>query len=227
MQLTVEKIISASILSANFACLGQEVTDVLTAGADWVHFDVMDQHYVANLTVGPIVCQALRTHGVTAPIDVHLMVEKVDELILAFAAAGASLITFHPSASNDVNKSLQLIRGNGCSAGLAFNPTEDFNLATYNVNTLDLVLLMTVEPGRGGQPLIPAVLKKIAVARAMLDELDLPIRLAVDGGVTQQNIANLAALGADTFVAGSAIFNTVDQPQTIAKLRAEIANCQK
>ena len=218
----MKKIISASILAANFACLGQEAKEVINAGADWIHFDVMDNHYVPHLTVGPLVCQALRDYGITAPIDVHLMTKPVDNLIIEFARAGAHTITFHPSASPDVNNSLRLIQHHGCKAGLAFNPEEQFELQPYDINHIDQILLMTVVPGQGGQQLIPKVLAKISQARAMLDQQAKPIRLAVDGGITLDNIAELARRGADLFVAGSAIFKAQDYQQAIASMQAEL-----
>ena len=215
-------VIAPSILSADFARLGEEVEQVLASGADWVHFDVMDNHYVPNLTIGPMVCQALRNHGVTAPIDVHLMVEPVDALIGMFADAGASLISFHPDASVHVDRSLQLIRDAGCQAGLVFNPAAGLEPLKYVMDKVDLVLLMSVNPGFGGQSFIPSTLPKLREARAMIDAVGLPIRLEVDGGVSAANIREIAEAGADTFVAGSAIFNQPDYQAVIDKMRQEI-----
>ena len=215
-------VIAPSILSADFARLGEEVEQVLASGADWVHFDVMDNHYVPNLTIGPMVCQALRNHGVTAPIDVHLMVEPVDALIGMFADAGASLISFHPDASVHVDRSLQLIRDAGCQAGLVFNPAAGLEPLKYVMDKVDLVLLMSVNPGFGGQSFIPSTLLKLREARAMIDAAGLPIRLEVDGGVSAANIREIAEAGADTFVAGSAIFNQPDYQAVIDKLRQEL-----
>ena len=215
-------VIAPSILSADFARLGEEVEQVLASGADWVHFDVMDNHYVPNLTIGPMVCQALRNHGVTAPIDVHLMVEPVDALIGMFADAGASLISFHPDASVHVDRSLQLVRDAGCQAGLVFNPAAGLEPLKYVMDKVDLVLLMSVNPGFGGQSFIPSTLLKLREARAMIDAAGLPIRLEVDGGVSAANIREIAEAGADTFVAGSAIFNQPDYQAVIDKLRQEL-----
>ena len=215
-------VIAPSILSADFARLGEEVEQVLASGADWVHFDVMDNHYVPNLTIGPMVCQALRNHGVTAPIDVHLMVEPVDALIGMFADAGASLISFHPDASVHVDRSLQLVRDAGCQAGLVFNPAAGLEPLKYVMDKVDLVLLMSVNPGFGGQSFIPSTLPKLREARAMIDAVGLPIRLEVDGGVSAANIREIAEAGADTFVAGSAIFNQPDYQAVIDKMRQEI-----
>ena len=215
--------IAPSILSANFARLGQEVDDVLAAGADIVHFDVMDNHYVPNLTIGPLVCEALRKHGVTAPIDVHLMVKPVDRIIPDFAKAGATYITFHPEASGHVDRTLQLIRDSGCKSGLVFNPATPLDYLQYVMDKIDMVLLMSVNPGFGGQSFIPATLNKLRQARKLIDSSGLPIRLEVDGGVKADNIKAIAEAGADTFVAGSAIFNTKDYRATIANLRAQIA----
>lgn len=215
-------VIAPSILSADFARLGEEVEHVLAAGADWVHFDVMDNHYVPNLTIGPMVCKALRDFGVSAPIDVHLMVKPVDALIGMFADAGASVISFHPDASTHVDRSLQLIRDAGCQAGLVFNPATGLDALKYVMDKIDLVLLMSVNPGFGGQSFIPSTLGKLREARAMIDESELPIRLEVDGGVTAANIQKIAEAGADTFVAGSAIFNQPDYQTVIEQMRAEL-----
>ena len=212
-------VIAPSILSADFARLGEEVEQVLASGADWVHFDVMDNHYVPNLTIGPMVCQALRDHGVTAPIDVHLMVEPVDALIGMFADAGASVISFHPDASIHVDRSLQLIRDAGCQAGLVFNPAAGLEPLRYVMDKVDLVLLMSVNPGFGGQSFIPSTLPKLREARALIDAAGLPIRLEVDGGVSAANIREIAEAGADTFVAGSAIFNQPDYQTVIDTMR--------
>jgi ribulose-phosphate 3-epimerase len=216
-------IIAPSILSADFARLGAEVDAVLEAGADWVHFDVMDNHYVPNLTIGPLVCEALRKHGVTAPIDVHLMVKPVDRIVPDFARAGASLISFHPEASEHVDRTLQLIREHGCQAGLVFNPATPLSHLEYVLDKVDLVLIMSVNPGFGGQAFIPAALDKLRRARQMIDASGRAIRLEVDGGVKADNIAQIAAAGADTFVAGSAIFNAPDYSEVIARMRAEVA----
>ncbi|MCX2784203.1 ribulose-phosphate 3-epimerase [Microbulbifer thermotolerans] len=215
--------IAPSILSADFARLGEEVDAVLAAGADWVHFDVMDNHYVPNLTIGPMVCQALRKHGVEAPIDVHLMVEPVDDMIRMFADAGATYITFHPEASRHVDRSLQLIRSLGCKAGLVFNPATGLDAAKYVMDKLDMILLMSVNPGFGGQKFIPTALDKLREARALIDASGLDIRLEIDGGVTRDNIAEIAAAGADTFVAGSAIFNADDYGEVIDAMRRNLA----
>jgi ribulose-phosphate 3-epimerase len=198
--------IAPSILSADFAKLGEEVDNVLAAGADIVHFDVMDNHYVPNLTIGPLVCEALRKHGVTAPIDVHLMVKPVDRIIPDFAAAGASYITFHPEASEHVDRTLQLIRNEGCKAGLVFNPATPLSVLEYVMDKVDMILLMSVNPGFGGQSFIPATLDKLRQARKMIDESGLDIRLEIDGGVKADNIREIKEAGADTFVAGSGIF---------------------
>ena len=215
-------VIAPSILSADFARLGEEVERVLEAGADWVHFDVMDNHYVPNLTIGPMVCKALRDYGVSAPIDVHLMVQPVDELIGMFADAGASVISFHPDASIHLDRSLQLIRDAGCKAGLVFNPATGLEALKYVVDKVDLVLLMSVNPGFGGQSFIPSTLPKLREARSLIDTSGLPIRLEVDGGVSPSNISEIAAAGADTFVAGSAIFNQPDYKKVIEKMRLEL-----
>ena len=201
-----DHLIAPSILSANFARLGEEVDDVIRAGADWVHFDVMDNHYVPNLTIGPLVCSALRSHGVEAPIDVHLMVKPVDRIIPDFADAGASSITFHPEASEHIDRSLQLVRDCGCQSGLVFNPATRLDVLEHVIDKVDIILLMSVNPGFGGQSFIPAVLDKIREARRIIDHSGRDIRLEVDGGVKTDNIADIAAAGADTFVAGSAIF---------------------
>jgi ribulose-phosphate 3-epimerase len=216
-------LIAPSILSADFARLGEEVRNVLAAGADWVHFDVMDNHYVPNLTIGPLVCEALRRHGITAPIDVHLMVEPVDRIIPDFAKAGASLISFHPEASEHVDRSLQLIRDSGCKAGLVFNPATPLHHLDYVMDRIDLILIMSVNPGFGGQSFLPSVLPKIREARARIQASGRDIRLEVDGGVKVDNIAEIAAAGADTFVAGSAIFNAPDYAKVIAEMRSEVA----
>lgn len=221
---SAQHLIAPSILSADFARLGEEVDNVLAAGADIVHFDVMDNHYVPNLTIGPMVCKALRKHGVTAPIDVHLMVTPVDDLIGMFADAGASIITFHPEASQHVDRSLQLIREAGCMAGLVLNPATPVTWLEHVMDKLDMILLMSVNPGFGGQSFIPATLDKLKMVREMIDDSDYDIRLEVDGGVKINNIAEIAKAGADTFVAGSAIFNTDDYAATIRALRKELAS---
>ncbi len=219
--------IAPSILSANFARLGAEVDAVLAAGADIVHFDVMDNHYVPNLTLGPMVCRALREHGVQAPIDVHLMVTPVDALAASFAAAGSTYITFHPDASTHVDRTLQVIRDAGCKAGLVFNPASGLEAARYVMDKLDMILLMSVNPGFGGQKFIPATLGKLREARALIDASGYPIRLEVDGGIGVGNIRAVAEAGADTFVAGSAIFGTADYARTIAAMRAELAQVRR
>ncbi len=216
-------IIAPSILSANFARLGEEVDNVLAAGADWVHFDVMDNHYVPNLTIGPMVCQALRKHGVTAPIDVHLMVEPVDRIVPDFAEAGASIISFHPEASRHVHRTIQLIKSHGCKAGLVLNPATPLEVLDWVLDDLDLVLLMSVNPGFGGQAFIPSTLDKLRAVRTMIDKLGRPVRLEVDGGVKADNIGEIAAAGADAFVAGSAIFNAPDYAAVIAQMRTNVA----
>jgi len=216
-------IIAPSILSANFAKLGEEVDNVLAAGADWVHFDVMDNHYVPNLTIGPMVCKALRKHGVTAPIDVHLMVEPVDRIVPDFAEAGASIISFHPEASRHVHRTIQLIKSHGCKAGLVLNPATPVEVLDWVLEDLDLVLLMSVNPGFGGQAFIPSTLDKLRAVRAMIDKLGKPVLLEVDGGVKADNIGEIAAAGADAFVAGSAIFNARDYAAMIAKMRGNVA----
>ncbi len=217
-----EYLIAPSILSADFARLGEEVDAVLRAGADIVHFDVMDNHYVPNLTIGPMVCAALRKYGITAAIDVHLMVSPVDQLISDFAEAGATYITFHPDASTHVDRSLQLIRAAGCKAGLVFNPHLGLDVLRYVLDKVDMVLLMSVNPGFGGQSFIPSTLCKLREARDMITASGFDIRLEVDGGVTPKNIAEIAAAGADTFVAGSAIFNQPDYAKVIEQMRAEL-----
>ena len=219
--------IAPSILSADFARLGEEVDQVLAAGADIVHFDVMDNHYVPNLTIGPMVCEALRKHGVTAPIDVHLMVSPVDDLIKMFIDAGASYITFHPEASNHIDRSLQLIRDGGCKAGLVFNPATPLHYIDHVMDKLDMILLMSVNPGFGGQKFIPGTLDKLREARKRIGDSGLDIRLEIDGGVKTDNIREIAEAGADTFVAGSAIFKTDDYKTTIDQMRAELELAKK
>ncbi len=218
--------ICPSILSADFARLGEEVDAVLAAGADMVHFDVMDNHYVPNLTVGPLVCAALRRHGVTAPIDVHLMVTPVDRIVGDFAEAGASRISFHPEASEHVDRTLELIRSLGCSPGLVFNPATPLDHLRYVMDKVDLVLVMSVNPGFGGQSFIPSALAKLRDARRLIDESGREIRLQVDGGVKVDNIGDIAAAGADTFVAGSAIFGAADYARVIGAMRAAIARAR-
>lgn len=219
--------IAPSILSADFARLGEEVVAVLAAGADRVHFDVMDNHYVPNLTIGPLVCEALRRYGITAPIDVHLMVKPVDRIIPDFAKAGATLITFHPEATEHIDRSLQLTRDLGCQAGLAFNPATPLDYLKYVMDKLELILLMSVNPGFGGQSFIPSVLPKLREARRLIDDSGGAIRLEIDGGVKADNIRQIAEAGADTFVAGSAIFGAADRRAAIAALRAELARISR
>ncbi len=215
-------VIAPSILSANFAKLGEEVDNVLAAGADWVHFDVMDNHYVPNLTIGPLVCEALRKHGVTAPIDVHLMVEPVDRIIPDFAKAGATHISFHPEASRHVHRSVQLIKSLGCHAGLVLNPATPVDVLDYMLDEIDHVLLMSVNPGFGGQAFIASTLDKLRVVRARIDASGRPIRLEVDGGIKPDNIGEIARAGADSFVAGSAIFSQPDYADVIRRMKAEV-----
>lgn len=218
--------IAPSILSADFARLGEEVDTVLAAGADVVHFDVMDNHFVPNLTIGPMVCQALRKHGVTAPIDVHLMVEPVDRIIPDFAKAGASIITFHPEASTHIDRTLQMIRDEGCQAGLVFNPATPLHYLDYVMDKVDVILLMSVNPGFGGQSFIPATYDKIREVRKRIDVSGRQIRLEVDGGVKVDNIGEIARAGADMFVAGSAIFNQDDYAKVIADMRGQLAGAR-
>ncbi|MEK9626922.1 MAG: ribulose-phosphate 3-epimerase [Gammaproteobacteria bacterium] len=223
-------LIAPSILSANFARLGEEVDQVLASGADWVHFDVMDNHFVPNLTIGPMVCEALRSHGVKAPIDVHLMIEPVDRIIPDFAAAGATYITFHPEASPHIDRTLQLIRSEGCKPGLVFNPATPLTYLEHVLDKLDMILLMSVNPGFGGQTFIPSSLEKLRKVRQLIDASGCDIRLEIDGGVKVENIAAIRKAGADTFVAGSAIFGDgkEDDPNrydsVIARMRSELAS---
>jgi len=218
----VTPLIAASILSADFARLGEDVAAVLKAGADIVHFDVMDNHFVPNLTIGPLLCAALRNYGIAAPIDVHLMIEPVDRIVPDFARAGADYITFHPEASRHVDRSLALIRDEGCKAGLVFNPATPLTCLEHVIDKIDMVLIMSVNPGFGGQKFIPAALDKLREARAIIDRSGREIRLEIDGGVKTDNIGAIAAAGADTFVAGSAIFGSDDYAATIAAMRSEI-----
>jgi len=224
MQSTV---IAPSILSANFAKLGEEVDNVLRAGADWVHFDVMDNHYVPNLTIGPLVCEALRKHGVTAPIDVHLMIEPVDRIVPDFAKAGASMITFHPEASRHVHRTIQLIKSHGCQAGVVLNPATPIDVLDYVLEELDMVLVMSVNPGFGGQAFISSALEKLRRIRERIDATGKPIRLEIDGGVKPENIAEIAAAGADTFVAGSAIFGQKDYADVVRRMKDAVAAARK
>ena len=228
-----EDLIAPSILSADFAKLGEEVDNVLAAGADIVHFDVMDNHYVPNLTIGPLVCQALRKHGVTAPIDVHLMVKPVDRIVPDFAKAGATYITFHPEASEHIDRTLQLIRNEGCKSGLVFNPATSLSYLEYVLDKVDMVLLMSVNPGFGGQSFIPSALEKLKQVRAMIDESGRDIRLEIDGGVKADNIAEIKAAGADTFVSGSGIFGKASDADPnrydsiIRRMREEMATVSR
>jgi len=215
-------VISPSILSADFARLGEDTQAVIDAGADWVHFDVMDNHFVPVMTIGPLVCKALRNYGITAPIDVHLMVQPVDDLVVQFAKAGASMITFHPEASIHVDRTISLIKESGCQAGLVLNPTTPVSVLDWALPQLDMVLLMSVNPGFGGQSFIPYVMEKARKVRSLIDASGLDIRLEIDGGVTVDNIGNIAAAGVDTFVSGSAIFGTDDYAKTIAGMRESI-----
>ena len=216
---TKDYIIAPSILSADFSRLGEEVNSVLKAGADWIHFDVMDNHYVPNLTIGPMVCQSLRDYGITAPIDVHLMVKPVDQLIKSFSKAGATYITFHPEASDDVDRSLDLIKDNGCKAGLVLNPDISIEVLDGFLDKLDMILLMSVFPGFGGQEFIDSVLDKVTKMRSIINENNLKTRLEIDGGIKLENIREVADAGADTFVSGSAIFGEPDYSEIIQKMR--------
>ena len=221
-----DNLIAPSILSADFARLGEEVVNVLNAGADIVHFDVMDNHFVPNLTIGPLVCEALRKHGVTAPIDVHLMIEPVDRIIPDFAKAGANYITFHPEASRHIDRSLQMIRDHGCKAGLVFNPGTPLHYLDHVLDKIDMILLMSVNPGFGGQSFIPSALDKLRQVRKIIDNSGLDIRLEIDGGVKTDNIREIKEAGADTFVAGSAIFGKPDYKKVIDEMRAELAKAK-
>ncbi len=219
-----QAVIAPSILSADFARLGEEVEAVLNAGADWVHFDVMDNHYVPNLTIGPMVCKALRDYGIKAPIDVHLMVKPVDRIIPDFIDAGATYITFHPEASEHIDRTLQLIRDGGCKAGLVLNPATPLSVLEYVMDKLDMILLMSVNPGFGGQSFIPSTLDKCRQVRQLIDASGYDIRLEIDGGVKVDNIAEIHQAGADTFVAGSAMFNCDDYAKRVAEFRAQLAS---
>ena len=216
-------VIAPSILSADFARLGEEVDAVVAAGAEWIHFDVMDNHYVPNLTIGPLVCHALRKHGVKAPIDVHLMVKPVDRIVPDFAKAGASVISFHPEASEHIDRTIQLIKDSGCKAGLVFNPATSLSYLDYVLDKIDLVLIMSVNPGFGGQSFIPTALEKLRLARERIDASGREIRLEIDGGVKPDNIVEIARAGADTFVAGSAVFNEKDYRAVISKMLGAVA----
>ncbi len=220
-------IIAPSILAADFARLGEDTAAALAAGADWVHFDVMDNHYVPNLTIGPMVLKSLRDYGITAPIDVHLMIKPVDRIVPDFAKAGASMISFHPEASEHIDRTLGLIKESGCQAGLVFNPATPLDHLDYVMDKLDLILIMSVNPGFGGQKFIPGTLDKLRQARARIEASGRPIRLEVDGGVTAQNIGAIAAAGADTFVAGSAIFHADDYRVEITAMRKAVSEAQK
>ena len=222
-----DPLIAPSILAADFARLGEEVDDVLAAGADMVHFDVMDNHYVPNLTIGPLVCSALRAHGIEAPIDVHLMVKPVDRIIPDFAHAGATYITFHPEATEHLDRSLHLVRDRGCKSGLVFNPATPLDALTHVMDKIDMVLIMSVNPGFGGQSFIPGALEKLRAVRGLIDASGRDIRLEIDGGVKVDNITDIAAAGADTFVAGSAIFAARDYRSTIDAMREAIGRGRK